>query len=411
MNIADLQLQVHPGDGLIAHFGTAVLVLPGDASRSAFADELLSVVESGCASYGQAPGRQLIRKLAGLVTAKDPDDVGSFAVAAAADEGIAVMLCGSVDLQITAESGKEMLSGREVATWVDRLVHSPFDRLVVIPSGSAEQSLDPHIDLRSGTVAGSGVTLSPRVGAIPAPAPAPVAPAPAPVVEAPVAAPPPPVAEVPVAPPMEVQVPEGRPTSFVSIDLTTPPVEEINPLPLATAPTAEAEAEVAAAAAAEAGEGKILGIYCSRGHFDDPRARFCAICGISMVQQTHNLVWGTRPSLGVLVLDDGASFALDHDYVIGREPETSEQVNSGEAYPLLVNDPTLSVSRVHAVILLRDWDVRIEDARSANGTSVMAPGTTEWISLAPGEPMTITAGTHIRLGDRQMVYDSHFKAS
>jgi len=205
--------------------------------------------------------------------------------------------------------------------------------------------------------------------------------------------------------------PVVRETSFVSIDLSTPPVDEITPLPLASEPAAQAEAEVAAAAAADAAEGKILGIYCSRGHFDDPRARFCAICGISMVQQTHNLVWGTRPSLGVLVLDDGASFALDHDYVIGREPETSDQVRSGEAHPMLVDDPTLSVSRVHALVLLRDWEVRVEDAGSANGTSVMRPGTAEWIRLSSGEPMTITAGTRVRLGDREMVYDSHFKAS
>lgn len=208
-----------------------------------------------------------------------------------------------------------------------------------------------------------------------------------------------------------MEVPELRETSFVSIDLSQPPAEEIKPLPLASEPAPAAEAEAAAAAAAEADEGKILGIYCSRGHFDDPRARFCAVCGISMVQQTHNLVWGTRPALGVLVLDDGASFALDHDYVVGREPQTSEDVISGRAFPLLVDDPSLSVSRVHALVSLKDWDVRIEDARSANGTKVQRPGTAEWIPLPPGEPMTITAGTHIRLGDREMIYDSHFKAS
>jgi hypothetical protein len=208
---------------------------------------------------------------------------------------------------------------------------------------------------------------------------------------------------------MEMPVP--RETSFVSIDLSVPPAEEIKPLPLASEPTPEAEAEAASVAAAEAGEGKILGIYCSRGHFDDPRARFCAICGISMVQQTHNLVWGTRPALGVLVLDDGSSFALDHDFVIGREPETSEHVRSGEAYPLMVDDPSLSISRVHALVSLRDWDVRIEDARSANGTSLLRPGTSDWVLLPAGEPTTITPGTRIRLGDREMIYDSHFKAS
>ena len=36
-----------------------------------------------CDAYGPLPGRNLIRKLAGLVTSAEPDEVGSFAVAAA----------------------------------------------------------------------------------------------------------------------------------------------------------------------------------------------------------------------------------------------------------------------------------------------------------------------------------------
>ena len=99
----------------------------------------------------------------------------------------------------------------------------------------------------------------------------------------------------------------------------------------------------------------VHGILCSRGHMNDPKARFCAVCGISMVHQTHNLVSGPRPPLGVIVLDDGSSFSLDHDYVIGRDPESSDLVQRGQARPLLIVDPTSQMSRVHARILLREW--------------------------------------------------------
>ena len=37
----------------------------------------------------------------------------------------------------------------------------------------------------------------------------------------------------------------------------------------------------------------VQGVYCSRGHFDDPESLFCAVCGISMNQQT--LVPGPVP--------------------------------------------------------------------------------------------------------------------
>ncbi len=64
----------------------------------------------------------------------------------------------------------------------------------------------------------------------------------------------------------------------------------------------------------------VQGVYCSRGHFDDPESLFCAVCGISMNQQTLVPRPGTRPPLGVLLTDDGSVFQLDRDYIVGREP-------------------------------------------------------------------------------------------
>jgi len=48
--------------------------------------------------------------------------------------------------------------------------------------------------------------------------------------------------------------------------------------------------------------------YCNNGHFDDLEARFCAVCGISMNQQTLRARPGPRPPFGLLALDGGDLF-------------------------------------------------------------------------------------------------------
>jgi hypothetical protein len=434
VNVADLQLRVHPGAGLVAHLGGAVVVLPETSRQPAFDDELLALVAQAGDAYGPLPGRKLIRKLAGLVTSAEPDEVSSFAVVAASEEGLALMLCGSMDLLLVEAGHPDLvLSGRDVATWVDRVVRDPFDRLVLSPSGATEPTGDPRIDLRDGVVLGSGLTLSPREGAsspagpsaeppVELPSPPEVSPPdvagpegrpkmPPPPARRPEPPPPPdpepgPPLPPPPSPPARVHA-AGPDSGFVSIALDEPlPAEELRPLPRATVGTSIPEP----GSEPESGAVVVQGISCSRGHFNDPKARFCGLCGISMVHQTHDLRSGPRPPLGVLVLDDGATFALDQAYVIGREPEGSELVQSGEARPLMIDDPELRLSRVHTRILLNGWDVCVEDAHSANGTRILRPNSSEWIKLAPDQPMVIAPGTRIGMSDRELIFDSHFGA-
>ncbi len=444
MTLHDLRLQVHPGHGLVANLGTAAVVLPEDTEHREFADGLLDIVRSGCEHYGPTPGRPVIRKLAGLVMGAEPAEVAPFAVVADADDGLAIMLCGSMELELTTDSGDEALSGREVATWVDRVVRAPVHRLALYPTGGLPGRLHADVDLRLGVVLGSGMTLSPAgtVGDRPAPArleqppvqavPDQPQPAPTRARSRAAAAPPPPVGEprhaaVPpepagaprdpgaaASPPGPVLPPLARPpkasskeSSFVSIALDEPlPAEELRPLPVAGGGPAGP-----GPAPEEHGGPVVQGIVCARGHFNDPDARFCAICGIGMVQQTHNLVSGVRPPLGVLVLDDGATFVVEGSYVIGREPEVSDLVRTGEARPLMIDDPKRRLSRVHAVLLVVDWELRIEDAGSRNGTRILPPGSSEWQQLSPEEPTPIEPGTRIGVGGRELVFDSHFGAN
>jgi len=160
--------------------------------------------------------------------------------------------------------------------------------------------------------------------------------------------------------------------------------------------------------AAEAGAPIVIGVYCKNGHFDDPDARYCAVCGISMNQLTLVPRPGPRPPLGVLVLDEGAVFQLDADYVIGREPALDAAVASGEARPLRVTDNAGTVSRVHARVQLDGWQVMVTDLGSANGTRLRLPDQDADQALTPRVPTVLLPGSQVDLGGgRGFRYESH----
>lgn len=149
----------------------------------------------------------------------------------------------------------------------------------------------------------------------------------------------------------------------------------------------------------------VPGFQCARHHHNDPRVSFCAVCGIRMDQLTCVLSPGVRPPLGVLLLDDGTSFVLDSDCVLGREPEHSEAVARG-ARPVRLEDSSGGMSRAHAEIRLVDWDVTVVDGGSTNGTHIRHPGRQDWVRAVPGHPVTLAPGTQVQLGGRVLTFDS-----
>jgi hypothetical protein len=128
-----------------------------------------------------------------------------------------------------------------------------------------------------------------------------------------------------------------------------------------------------------------------------------------MVHQTHVLTRGRRPSLGVLVADDGATFSLDGEYVIGTNPEADEAVTSGRARPLRVVDLQNLVAAVHAEVRLVEWDVHVFDRGTPGGTFLLPPNGTEWFRLVPGQPQILTPGTRVAVGRRVLIFESHLK--
>ncbi|WP_043725472.1 FHA domain-containing protein [Nocardia asiatica] len=149
----------------------------------------------------------------------------------------------------------------------------------------------------------------------------------------------------------------------------------------------------------------VHGFQCARRHHNDPRVSFCAVCGIRMDQLTCVLSEGVRPPLGVLLLDDGTSFVLDNDCVLGREPEHAEAVARG-ARPVRLEDSSGGMSRAHAEIRLVDWDVTVVDGGSTNGTHIRHPGRQDWVRAVPGQPVTLAPGAQIQLGGRVLTFDS-----
>lgn len=148
----------------------------------------------------------------------------------------------------------------------------------------------------------------------------------------------------------------------------------------------------------------VVGVYCRRAHFNDPRMNYCTVCGISMAQATRSPVLGKRPALGVLVLDDGTMYPLVRNSVVGRIPETDETVQVGAASPMRLDDP--SVSRVHARIVLDGWDVCLIDEGSRNGSFLCLPGES-WTRSPAGARAALLPGTVVAFGRRQLRYHSY----
>lgn len=314
--------------------------------------------------------------------------------------GLSVLVTGSAWAEITTSHGTQRLAAGPPATLLRATIGSPVIAVHAgLGSGPRDQvGTDRFSRLDRGRVRAGGLSYYPATGAAPAP-PEPAPPQPAP----PQAAPPQPAEDlIPDEPAPELAPADGGPpTEFSAVLLgqETSDIKPRPPLPMSGPPSGQAANNLA--------EPMILGVYCKNGHFNDPDARFCAVCGISMNQQTLTPRPGPRPPLGVLVLDDGAVLQLDADYVIGREPTLDAAVASGRARPLRITDAAGTVSRVHAYIQLDDWRVMVTDLGSANGTMIRASDQAPARALVPRVPAPLQPGSRVDLGSRGFRYESH----
>jgi hypothetical protein len=434
------RVSVQPGSGVVARHPGLLLVMPAITDRAAAAaDRLLEICEQAA---GEAPGRRLARRVAGLLAETDPDDVPHVAVLADGLGGLVAILCGDIDLTVAGPRPLD-LSGADAVSWVERVLPADVDELTVKATGASgpDPAAPARLDLQLGTVPGGGVTLRRRQAAALTSAPQPATP-PLPEVDVPV------TGRHQVAGPAGSAPTKGAPATPIGEPVAGPAGTE-TPLPepavAEPADTGEESADAEpGAASAGVGPGDVVlvaltggpdpdeaprdplpltvdepkqppsdgpvavvrGIVCSRGHFNNPDAAYCSVCGISMVQRTHEYIAAPRPPLGVIVFDDGVTFTLTGDYVLGRSPAGDEAVLTGRARPLVVEDAEDTVSRVHAEIHLEQWLVYISDRGSANGTYLAIDGSS-WESIPPETPTALPPGTRVRLGQRMFVFDAH----
>lgn len=396
------RMLVAPGTWVVARMPGLALLASRASSRSVV-DGLLTTCGDICRVDPQTPGLGLGRKLARYwLTVDDAAAAGvDFGVIAAAGDRLGVFLCGGVDVVVDDDA---VLSGREASSWVDRLVAWPTRNVTIAPSGSRRDSLpaptgEQWWDLRAGVVPGGALSLwvaaaaredtsldlrfPPRLVSL------------AEAVEEPDT--PGPVLVEPISgaheerEPLDVGVVASAPAVVVADgrDADGQPA----PKPLAVTGTTTGP--------------EVLGVLCAREHFNDPRAAFCAVCGIRMDNRSAVLVDGRRPVIGLLVLDDGKTVLLDSGYLIGRDPSSDDRVQAGDLRPLVLEDEQGTVSRIHAEIGFDGWDMYLLDRHSVNGTYVAAPGVGVWSPLAPGRREPLPPGSRVQIGTRTLVYESH----
>jgi hypothetical protein len=371
--------------GRVARFGRAVLVVAeGDPAGAAALVALTRHAGGSTASITDQVAALLGNASAGQYPS----------CCAITDEGdeLSVLVHGGVEITAHQPSGPVTLRGDVPPGWQTHRVKTG-DYVSVRLDGAPYEPVDALADLEAGVVRADGVVIvraladsMPAAPAAPVSAERPAPPAAAPAPAAPTPPPPP--------------EPEPRGPSVVVNLREEAPVPAAAPLPPSHV------AEPAPAASDHAHGDLVEGVTCSRGHFNDPRARYCHVCGIAMLQSSVIITRGARPPLGVLVFAGGSTAALDRSLVVGREPQSHPDVAGGRANPLPILDPGQSVSRIHAEVRLEGWDVVLVDRGSTNGTFVWVALTQQWQRLAPEQPIRLDPGTTLAFGKVTCVFES-----
>ena len=124
-------------------------------------------------------------------------------------------------------------------------------------------------------------------------------------------------------------------------------------------------------------------------------ASSCRICSSPL---SSSSVTVPRPDLGRIILSTGEEVPLDQDIIIGRRPRSTPTAGRAPARLAIVPSPGKKISRSHCELRIDDWDVRLHDLGSQNGTLLMRPGQAP-VRLDGSVAMVLTPGDVVELGE------------
>ena len=410
--------QLGEGRGRLVRVGTTVLYSAGDTAAA-------TALIGWCRLVGDRPAAEVMTELSRL--SAGASSLGAFCAVVVGERGLDVLVQGGVPLSAIGATTSQTLSNGQThlhdVTSLDLLI--------------GDAKIDTLLSLDEGVIAADGFSLRAKaVTELPWNSPS----APTGAAQEPVkaVAQPPGDALSPAPARLDPVKSSNLPASMVSLhEMTDDDLPAAAPLPIATPAPVVTPAPVAAAAVPlhadafapttatpiaaaapplGAGSGatarlgpqpvRVKGLVCARGHFNDPRTRFCATCGIAMHQTSFILTEDIRPPLGVLVMSDGAYHTLVTSLVFGRDPDDDPEVREGRAQGVTLIDPGNTISRIHAEIRAVDWDVNIVDHGSTNGTFVWSAERQQWDRLTPNQAVPLAPGSHVAFGRLTATYES-----
>jgi hypothetical protein len=302
------RIGLQTGDGLVARFDSAVVVLGVAPGSEPFATALLTALDAAAGT----PAPQLAWRVAELLLGHRTE-APPFGLLLALPDHYQLMLHGPARATF---DGTEVL-GTDASTWVDRRIPAPATAIAVSLATQGPIEADPRSDLRAGTASGAGFVLRR---------------------------------------PATSGDGGGIPTDSIRAPAGTPPPDDLPPPPPPAPPRPPVDETIALT------------------------ERFTA-----------------------LVADNGSRTLLDRPYVFGREPQQDRSVAAGEASPVRFEDPEHLISRIQAYVFVDGLTVTVQDAGSANGTFLSAPGAAEWTRLG-SEPARLPVGWSIRMGRRVLTH-------